>query len=119
MLFLNDAAVTDHKAVLNVFSQFTNIPREIVLHQNTHHLRADTENPFPLAGIELFDKVINQVRNIFTPLFERRQIKFDHGHAEIEIVAIFPLRHQFFQVSIGCGYDSIMLSTTEGMEGYR
>ena len=77
-----------HHRALDHVLQFANISRPVMLHQNLHRLRLEIQGGPALdvqvllvLAAEAREEVVNQQRDIFLPVAQRRQVQVDYVQA--------------------------------------
>ena len=80
-------------------------------HEDLHDRGGYALDSLAAFGVEPLNEVLDQVRNIFTPLGKGWNRHADHGQTEIEIVAEKPAAHQFDQFLVGRRHDADVCET--------
>ena len=77
----------------------------MVIHQHLESFGAETVSRLAVLFAVLLRKKLDQGRDVFLALPQRRKLNIDHIEAVIKVFAESSVVHQPFQVDIGCRND--------------
>ena len=97
---LDLVAARHGRGAFDAILQLAHVARPVAVQQDLQRLGRDAQ-PALVACVELFQEVLDQQRNVFAPLAQRRQGDRDHVDAVIEVLAECTARHRLLQVAVG------------------
>jgi len=83
--------------------QFPDIARPREFHEEAFHIRRDSSNLPSQLSVELFDKVLDQKRNILASVSERRQRDLHHFDPVVEVLPELATLDPFGEVPLSVG----------------
>ena len=90
----------DDRALDHMF-QFANIPWPGIPAQSLHSLRSDALDALLHSLRELRQEILDQQRNVLTPLTQRRHRDGKNIQPVKQITAKLTRRYEFFQITVG------------------
>jgi hypothetical protein len=95
----------DHRA-LDDIAQLSNVSGPPMSSEGIQAVLANTLNSFLVFPVEFLDEVLDEQRQIFEPVAQRRQLNGVNVETVVEVLAQSPLADRLLQRTIGCGEDA-------------
>ena len=105
IFFRDPVAVRERDRPFDDIFQFPHVPRKIVLREHFLRGRGQSFDASVQFGVEFFQEIRDEERNVFFPFPQRRHPDRDHVQPVVKVFPEFPLADRSFEIDVGGGND--------------
>src|SRR5215467_657393 len=101
-----DGFVLENHGAFDRVLEFANIARPIMSEQKASSLRSDAANRFLELAVVPVNEEVDERKNVFRPLAQRRDEDRNDREAVIKVLAKVAFAHGFFEIAVRCRDDA-------------